>query len=390
MADKRARSRLLRRFTPRNDAIKRLGVRYILFWNYSLTNVGFTGILKKMGNNLIKRLKIFAILYIVLVVSSSLVFAEADPANIYLQKQLSVISKFDYLQNNQTSAITPVIRNFISINLSSQKNQTSEQKGKSLENFLKAAFLAEYTGDKKPILKVLELSGKFAYKLSTKQNQAQILKPFTHHLKEAIRINKRRSGYYAGLSNRETKGLSKLFTTFEYCLLPVSNIFDKWARHYWKKGIPVLKNDFVSMKNIPDKAAPLSKTGSLNSTGKSYFKKVLKTYQSNVLKAAAEKDFIKVQLESIKALSALRKLQNYQNCNLSMSIHFIESIGLAARNADIYSQKFNHESDNFYRAFIISQAVGIRFFSLIDLKAQKFHRQNIGIITNDLPAIPFP
>jgi hypothetical protein len=73
-----------------------------------------------------------------------------------------------------------------------------------------------------------------------------------------------------------------------------------------------------------------------------------------------------------------------------MSIHFIESIGLAARNADIYSQKFNKESDNFYRAFIISQAVGIRFFSLVDLKAQKFHRQNIGIITNDLPAIPFP
>lgn len=343
-----------------------------------------------MSSTLTKKIKIIGLLYIVLFISFAPGSTQAEPANNYLQKQLSVISKFDYLQNSQDSATTPIIRNFINLNLSNKADDNSEQKAKSLENFLKLAFYAENHKKQNSILKVLELSGRFSYNFSTKKSDSDENKPFTHHIKEAISINKSRSEYYAGLSNRETKGLSRLFTTFEYCLLPVSNIFDKWARHYWKKGIPVLKNDFVSMKNIPDQAASLKRTGSLNSTGKSYFKKVLQAYQSNVLKAAGKKDFIKVQLESIKALSAIRKLQNHQNCNLSMSIHFIESIGLAARNADIYSQKFNKESDNFYRAFIISQAVGIRFFSLIDLKAQKFHRQNIGIITNDLPAIPFP
>ena len=343
-----------------------------------------------MDKTFVKRIKIIGLVYIVLFVCSAPAFAQPEPTSNYLQKQLTLISKFDFLQNNKTSETTPIIRNFISLNLSNKTNYNSEQKAKSLESFLKLAFSAESQQKQNSILKVLELSGRFSYNFSAKSSDSHENKPFTHHIKEAISINKRRAEYYAGISNHETKGLSKLFTSFEYCLLPVSNIFDKWAQHYWKKGIPVLKNDFVSMKNIPGKAAPLKRTGSLDSQGKKFYKQVLKTYQSNVLKASGKKDFIRVQLESIKALSALRKLEHYQNCNLSMSIHFIESIGLAARNADIYGQKFNHESDNFYRAFIISQTLGIRFFSLIDLKAQKFHCRNIGIITNDLPAIPFP
>jgi hypothetical protein len=122
----------------------------------------------------------------------------------------------------------------------------------------------------------------------------------------------------------------------------------------------------------------------------SHYKELLKQYRSKVFSAVRQKDFIRIQLLSMAALHGLKRLELKHNCHLALSIHLIESIGLGARNADRLSQQFNGKADNFYRANLFLQTLGVKLFSNIDLEAQPLHEYGIGIIVNDLPAILIP
>ena len=117
---------------------------------------------------------------------------------------------------------------------------------------------------------------------------------------------------------------------------------------------------------------------------------MLRAWQWKSGLAVSRKDFLKVQLLAMNALHELRQMELRYQCNLALTIHFVESVGLAARNADRLSHQYAKRTDNFYRAFIAIQISGVRLFSKVDLQAQPFHRAGIGIIVNDLPAIPFP
>ncbi|MDN5280175.1 MAG: hypothetical protein PWR01_4140 [Clostridiales bacterium] len=314
-----------------------------------------------------------------------------EPQQLYLQKQLKLITSFSNLQENDESHSLAPIMKFIDLQ-ASFATSTDDSNAETISEFVKFAFSAEENEKSNRVLWALQAAGRIDFHASSRNEETTdaIERPFTHHVKEAIKVNKDRAKYYKQISNGKTATLSKLYTSLEYALLPISRLFDLWAKKFWKAGIPVLKNDFVSMGNIKQAGADLERTNTLDADGQKLFKQFLKNFQFEVFKAAAKKDFLQVQLAALRGLHLLKVLETKHSCNLTLSIHFIESIGLAARNADALRQQFKGEADNFYRAFIISQAAGIRFFSKIDLKAQNFHRQSIGIIANDLPAIPFP
>lgn len=316
----------------------------------------------------------------------------AQTGQSFLVDQLTLMSRFSEVQSHSdTDAENPdtaIIKEFIK-NIGTEND--AEQDDSPLSESLAAFCRHTFADSSNPgLLRTLQVSGRLQYHARGNSQKNVAEKPFTHHVKEAISINKARSEFYAMASNGQTKGLSKLYTSFEYCLLPLAAIFDKWAQRLNKRGVPAMQNDFVSMAGIPARETAPRHTGAFDRQGALAFDNLLHAFQRQVYAAASRKDFLKVQLLAIDALNGLKKLAMQNNCNVSLSIHLVESVGLAARNADLLSRQHQKKADNFYRAFIILQAAGVRMFSKLDIKAQPFHMQGIGIITNDLPAIPFP
>lgn len=347
-----------------------------------------------------KRLEVFlkSTRFFYLALALMLLFLHADYSfasegdNQYFSGQLSLIARFAKLQNSTNESTSPeisTIENFLSAAKAPSNDEFSASSAMHLAAFSKLAFSNQGENSSR-LLKILQVSGRIQLTKSKFKKKDNVEKPFTNHVKEAILCNIVRAKFYSKASCGGTTGLSKLYTSMEYCLIPLASIFDRWAQTYWKKGIPVLKNDFVSMSEIANPEQILKRNGSLNKHSRKIFKKVLKDFQKKVISASGKKDFLQVQIEAIQALHLLREIELKNNCNLSLSIHLVESIGFSAKNADILSKQFMKQADSFYGAFLILQASGIRLFSKIDVRAQSFHKEGIGIITNDLPAIPFP
>lgn len=334
-----------------------------------------------------------------LLLTGSIAAAGAQPSHAaeaekgYLVQQLSGMARFENLQSGSEPA-APKTAEIINGFIAATEDQAADEEimADHLAAFTRLAFMADsedninFSG----LLRVLQISGRMQFQKDDAADIGSPEKHFSGHVKEAIKVNRERAKFYADLSNGKTKGLSKLYTSMEYALLPVSAIFDRWGRRLSQQGIPVLANDFVPMSAIKPAATKPINTRALDRDGRKAFRKLLDAFQSRVFAVASRKDFLQVQMAAIEALTGLRQLEARYACNLALSVHFVESIGLAGRNADNLSRSFAGRPDNFYRAFIVAQNAGVKMFSLIDLKAQPFHGQGVGIIVNDLPAIPFP
>ena len=315
--------------------------------------------------------------------------AMADETDDFLYRQLEIINQFNKIQENDSSK---VISNFVK----SQKGNP-QQEAFSPESIaaIEAFFRFVFSQDKEAAQAFQALHNAGKLRLEKKSGPARAQQktgPFSEHVIEAINVNKQRAKYYADRSKGQTQKLSKLYTTLETAILPMAAIFDRWAEKLCQKGIPVMKNDFVSMKDLPTPDTCPARMGRLNQTGLNDYRHAFKDFRKSAYAAAWRKDFVCLQIHAISALHKLKALQQIHHCNLTLSIHLIESIGLAARNADQLKQqhKSHKEIDAFYRAFILSQIFGTRMFANIDLQAQYFHQAGIGIIVNDLPRIPFP
>ncbi len=329
---------------------------------------------------------------ILAVVSMTFIFplaTIADESGDFLCRQLEIINRFNKIQENDSSK---VISNFVeSQKGNSQPEAFSPESIAAIEAFFRFVFSRDKEAAQ--VFQALHNAGKL--KLESKKgsdNTPHKAGPFSQHVIEAINVNKLRAKYYADRSKGQTQKLSNLYAALETVILPMAAIFDRWAQKLCQKGIPVMKNDFVSMEDLPTPDTCPARMGRLNQAGLNDYRQALKAFRKSAYTAAYRKDFISLQIHAISALHKLKALQQIHHCNLTLTIHLIESIGLAARNADQLKQqhKSHKEIDAFYRAFILSQIFGTRMFAGIDLQAQYFHQAGIGIIVNDLPRIPFP
>lgn len=306
-----------------------------------------------------------------------------------LVRQLKVIATFNSMQNSDSPITGSDVINRFAATAMQADSIDSAILADNLSDFCEMAFQIENESSTAAFM-ALQISGRTQFFRQAAKPVFSDVKPFSHHVIEAIKVNRERKDYYTERSGGKTRGLTRLYLSLEYSILPIAAIMDSWARKYQKLGFPVLVNDFVSMELISEPSQLLARQGALDKHGLEVFASILSAYNHESSSAARNKDFAMVQFYAIKALSELRQLEKAQNCNLSMSIHLIESVGLAARNAAALSKISKKQTDNFYRAFIVLQNVGLKGFARIDKMAQKFHQEGIGIITNDLPAIPFP
>lgn len=327
----------------------------------------------------------------VMLLAGSSLSAGDLPVEASLREQLLQIASFDQLQNPQQNELDAdaarVAAFFESL---AGSDEFCENTAKVWTGFFELTFARDDDENFARRLQILQKAGEKQSAAIAPEEAAHGCRPFTEHVKEAIKVNSARKDYYSRVSNGATRNVSLLYTSLEYSLLPLTAFFDRWALKFNQAGIPVLQNDFVSMDDIaPAEKQPLRR-GVLDRGGRKQLRRMLRSWQWKSALAASRKDFLGVQLLAMNALHELRQLELLYKCHLALTLHFVESVGLAARNADRLSQQFARRTDNFYRAFIALQTSGVRLFSKVDVMAQPFHSAGIGIIANDLPAIPFP
>lgn len=314
-----------------------------------------------------------------------------DPIANNLREQFMQLSSFEQLQDPSPEKFDAAAARAVSFFDSQQNSEEfNETTAEIWSGFFELTFARDDDENFSRRLEVLQAEGQRQHAAIPPEAIDHEQKPFTVHVREALEVNRARRQYYERISNGATRKVSLLYTSLEYSLLPLTSFFDRWAHKYRRAGIPVLRDDFVPMANISSADKPLLRRGMLDRAGRRELRKMLRAWQWKSGLAASRKDFLKVQLLALNAVHDLRQMELRHNCNLALTIHFVESVGLAARNADRLSQQYAKRTDNFYRAFIAIQISGVRLFSKVDLQAQPFHRAGIGIIVNDLPAIPFP
>lgn len=334
--------------------------------------------------------KLFGAKSVWFLLAALLMLPSLSLASDLLLQQLQSIVTFDRAQQENTGKNgAAIIENFVKTQKGGQSEEAfSPESIAAIEAFLHFAFDGNLNENPGKAFRALNLAGRADFTASAITCSKH--GPFAEHVVEAIKCNRERTRYYETVSQGRTRALSKSYIALEQTILPVARIFDRWAARFWAKDIPVMRDDFVSMAAIPPAATCPERMGRLSPAGIKDYRRVLKTFRKNVYRAAAGFDFVKIQIEAIAALTSLKRLQLQHRCNLSLSIHLIESVGLAGRNAHRLKREHNGKADSFYRLFIIMQTLGVKMFADIDVKAQYFHQEGIGIIVNDLPAIPFP
>jgi len=216
-----------------------------------------------------------------------------------------------------------------------------------------------------------------------------IPKGFRLHFIEATEINKIRKIYYAEKTNGKSLRVSNIMIYFEKFLYPIAWYFDKKAEKFNKQGIPIIVDDFVSLRNISlvDTAPKYQNICNLSEI--KILAKNLFILRKSVRKSVRKFDFITVCKLTAKTIEQIIETEKRLSVHLSMIKHILESVGYASQNAVKYTENSDIKVKKLAAQFINIQMQGTILSPLIDREANKIHSLGFGIIVNDIPDIPF-
>jgi len=210
----------------------------------------------------------------------------------------------------------------------------------------------------------------------------------THHIKEAMELNKERREKYSLLTNGKSKILSNfLIATEKLSLLPVK-LQELKALPFNKKGINILCKEVISMKNVPSFQSKVS------------LKKFPKLREFRRLKvgglvkglydAYKKKDF---KLASNLLRKEMKRLDSFPGM-YCMHRHVVESILRTSNYGPIHQAKAKSlnipikDVGKISWNFILSQILTFPLAYQIDKLAFPFQQKGIPIICQDVPFIP--
>ena len=213
---------------------------------------------------------------------------------------------------------------------------------------------------------------------------------FHQHIRDAIRINRLRRPIYGAMAGRPARRASGMLIRTEYICLPFALLFDRRGKRFNEAGIPIILDDFVSMEEIGDPHDPPTYA---NRAGRGEFEALsseLSEYVRCVRDSARTMDFAKAARDTERMLTAATERETRCEAHFAMVRHVLESIGLAAVNAMRFAELSQGETRRLSRDLLLFESKGMRAAVALDRRAQEVHTLGVGIIVNDLPAIPFP
>lgn len=210
---------------------------------------------------------------------------------------------------------------------------------------------------------------------------------FEAHLLDAIAINEERKALYSNLSNGRSEILSSLLITSENSLLPMAREIDAEAEPFQEDGIPIVSADFISMSEIaPHDTPPIHRAE---------WTAQIKAEATAIVAPLAEldpADFETVCAAAAEALLALEQLEQRRDVHLAMTKHLLESAAYAALHAIDYAEQSRDATVALSKRLVAEQLLAPSRDALgpaVDEMASPLHQLGIGIIVNDVPAIPF-
>lgn len=206
------------------------------------------------------------------------------------------------------------------------------------------------------------------------------------HLREAVALNRERMVRYRELTDGRSDGLFRRLIRNERALLPLARAVDAWARPYNEQGVPVVSDDFVSMELVAPFGTPVEPALPMGELEAAAARDMLwELYRSSGgnLEATVE--------ACAETLEELSLLEQEAGLGFPMSRHLVESLGYTALHGIEHNQASGGET-----ATLVAVLVGLQRLGLvtldpvgIDREANRFHQQGVGILTNEVPPIPF-
>ncbi|MBO9541052.1 hypothetical protein J7643_10730 [bacterium] len=217
---------------------------------------------------------------------------------------------------------------------------------------------------------------------------AQSTTGFYQHVREAIHSNRERREVYAKASKGASLPLSQKLISLEFLVLPLAAWFDRAAADFNKRGIPVVKGDFVSMSGVLPPETPPRHRKQASDADVRLLKGWLDDYQDATQVAIKRRDFKQVAALSVSLLDRVEQLEKKADSHFAMTKHLVESVGFAAAHGVQTHAASHGEADDLVARFLKVQAFGLSGAVSMDRDAQRLHARGIGILVNDLPAIP--
>jgi len=214
-------------------------------------------------------------------------------------------------------------------------------------------------------------------------------KGFRHHFNEADELNKIRKIYYAAQTNGKSKKVSNIIIYFGKSLYPIAYYFDKKAVKFNNSGINIIKDDFVSLRNVAPVSNSPKYANILNYKDLVYIFKILKKLRKSARKSLKNYNYSDVCELIADSIIDICNFEKSKNVHIALVKHILESIGFAVQNAIIYNSVEDIKLKKLSRLFIHTQLLGTILSPLIDREANKIHKLGYGIILNDIPDIPF-
>lgn len=210
----------------------------------------------------------------------------------------------------------------------------------------------------------------------------------TQHLLEAIEINKNRKPLYASLSKKKSLRISRMLMVTERLSLISSYPLDNMAKYWQKRGVPVMKYEFIPMDETPEFSPEFEDDSNLFSTLPAYDTKAV---QQEAGRIYSTKDYKKLAEFMDQKIDELKEFPKHY----CMVRHILESIRRGANLTEKHIEKAKElkvkSPEGFCRYLLNSQIMIIHSSSLLDKWAFPLQKDGIPIIYQDVPYIPaFP
>ena len=212
--------------------------------------------------------------------------------------------------------------------------------------------------------------------------------PFEQHLDEAIALNRARRDYYAQISEGRSRWVSWWLIGSEKFLRRTARRLDQRALPFNAAGIPIMIQDVVSMEDVaPQERLPRYRR-QVTRVELRLAKEVLRSVVEQSASALRKHDYDTVVGATAHALHQIEALESQCQAHFAMSIHLLESVGLAALHSRQYVQQ-SQEIKPLCRDLVLAQVGALSAGPRLDRLAQAAHEKGAGIIYNDVPPIPF-
>ena len=203
---------------------------------------------------------------------------------------------------------------------------------------------------------------------------------FTHHVTESIEINCERRPYYKNLTAGKSERAFQLLITLEYLMIPSARFYDWRAHYYQKNGIPLLRDELVSMNRTPEFDATLRIVPETKSPAIPWRK-----YQRDLKAAIGTGDSKIVLACTSKIIDEMSHFPHFY----PMTRHIVESIHRfawfypgrerAAREKNLKDPK------KLVFGIMNYHLLGFWYFILIDRASIPVHREGIPMLSSELP-----